>query len=248
MNSPVAIVLAAGKGTRMKTELPKVMVEVLGRPMLEFVLKAVGKAGIDRSLVVVGHRAELVRDHFADAAGVSFVDQPEQLGTGHAVQMCRDHLAGHDGAVLVVAGDSPLLQPSSVAALLEVYDRERPACVLGTRSAENPAGLGRIVRDEQGEFMGIVEDKDATPQQKQITEVNMSTYVFDCRSLLAALDRLKNNNRQGEYYLTDCPGILLGEGRTVKALPVLKPCEALSINTVDELATVEAEMRRMGYQ
>jgi bifunctional UDP-N-acetylglucosamine pyrophosphorylase/glucosamine-1-phosphate N-acetyltransferase/UDP-N-acetylglucosamine pyrophosphorylase len=119
--------------------------------------------------------------------------------------------------------------------------------LLGTLHKPNPAGLGRIVRDAAGQFTGIVEEKDATDEQREITEVNMSTYVFAGPELLHALDQLKNDNRQKEFYLTDCPGILQREGKRVEALPVLQPCEALSINTVEELQSVEAEMRRLGY-
>jgi bifunctional N-acetylglucosamine-1-phosphate-uridyltransferase/glucosamine-1-phosphate-acetyltransferase GlmU-like protein len=183
----------------------------------------------------------------AGRTNVEFALQTERLGTGHAVTMAREHLVGHAGPVVVVAGDSPMIQAASIRKLLAHFDEHRPACLLGTLHKPNPAGLGRIVRDERGEFVGIIEEKDATPDQRQITEVNMSTYVFAGPELLHALDQLKNENRQKEFYLTDCPGILRSEGKLVQALPVLEPCEALSINTVDELAQVEAEMRKMGY-
>ena len=120
---------------------------------------------------------------------------------------------------------------SSIKALLDDYKSSDPACILGTLIHDNPVGLGRIVRDEKKNFTGIVEEKDATPEQREINEVNMSTYVFDCQSMLGALDNLTDNNRQKEYYITDVPGILLGESRDVRALPVLKPIEALSVNT-----------------
>lgn len=246
MTKPVAIVLAAGKGTRMKSDKPKVLAEALGRPLVAYVMDALATAGIERTLVVVGYRAELVRAALAGRAGVEFVEQTEQLGTGHAVQVCRDRLAEYDGPVLVVTGDSPLLQVASVRDLLAEFARGRPACILGTLYRGDPAGLGRILRDAAGRFLGIVEEKDATPEQRRITEVNMSTYLFDCRPLLAALEQLRNDNRQREYYLTDCPGILRAQGGEVRALPVLRPCEALSVNTVDELRIVEAELQRLG--
>ncbi|RIK77838.1 MAG: glycosyl transferase family 2 [Planctomycetota bacterium] len=244
--APLAIVLAAGKGTRMKSELPKVLVPVCGRPMIRFVVDALKAAGIERLIVVVGYRAELVRAELADVAGVEFVDQTEQLGTGHAVMMARPALVLHDGPVVVVAGDSPMLQAESVAKLLEEFRRLRPAGLLGTVFRDDPAGYGRIVRDAAGRFAGIVEEKDASPEQRAIQEINVSTYVFDARELLGALDQLRADNSQREYYITDCPGILLAEGKAVAALPMLKPCEALSINSVDELAQVEAEMTRKG--
>jgi bifunctional UDP-N-acetylglucosamine pyrophosphorylase/glucosamine-1-phosphate N-acetyltransferase/UDP-N-acetylglucosamine pyrophosphorylase len=132
--------------------------------------------------------------------------------------------------------------------LLAEFQRGRPAGILGTLHKENPDGLGRIVRDAAGNFQAVVEQKDATEEQRRITEVNMSTYVFDCCELLHALQQINNRNRQGEYYVTDCPGVLQREGKDVRALPVLQPCEALSVNTVDELQVVEATMRKMGYR
>jgi bifunctional UDP-N-acetylglucosamine pyrophosphorylase/glucosamine-1-phosphate N-acetyltransferase/UDP-N-acetylglucosamine pyrophosphorylase len=247
-NNAIAVILAAGMGTRMKSDLPKVLCPVLGRPMIEFVLDALEAAGVQRMIAVIGYRAEDVRSALAARKNVHFALQTERLGTGHAVKMAQDQLAGHDGPTIVVAGDSPMIQAQSVQKLLDHFHNRHPACLLGTLHKANPAGLGRIVRDGSGQFAGIVEEKDATQAQKQITEVNMSTYIFDNRELLHALALLKNENRQREYYLTDCPGILTNEGKAVEALPVLQPCEALSINTVEELAMVEAEMRKMGYK
>jgi bifunctional UDP-N-acetylglucosamine pyrophosphorylase / glucosamine-1-phosphate N-acetyltransferase len=243
----VAVVMAAGQGTRMQSDLPKVLFPVLGRPMIEYVLDALLAAGVGKVIAVIGYRADDVRQALAGRANVEFALQSERLGTGHAVKMAREHLAKHDGPVLVVAGDSPLIQVESVRELLAHFQQHRPACLLGTLHKENPTGLGRIVRDAAGEFAGIVEERDATDEQRKLTEVNMSTYVFDCRELLHALGLLTNDNRQGEYYLTDCPGILRREGKRVEALPILRRCESLSINTLGELALVEAEMRKLGY-
>ena len=243
MNSPVAVVLAAGKGTRMKSDLPKVLAKVAGRPMIEYVLETLKSAGINRIVVVVGYRADDVRNALQNF-DVEYANQTEQLGTGHAVMVCRDHLNGHDGPVVIVTGDSPLLQKSSVEELLDEFESSQPACLLGTLIHEDPTGLGRIVRASDGTFTGIVEEKDASQQQKSIKEVNMSTYVFDCRSLLDVLGKLRDDNQQKEYYITDAPGILISEGRDVRALPALKPCEALSINNEDQLALVEAEIKR----
>lgn len=242
-NPPVAIVLAAGKGTRMKSELPKVLVPVCGRSMIWFVLDALREAGVTRILVVVGYRSELVRQELAGVPGVEFVEQAEQLGTGHAVMVCREALGNYEGPVLVVAGDSPMLQVSSLRKLLCEFAKTQPACLLGTAHKADPQGLGRIVRDQKGNFLAIVEEKDATPEQRTLSEVNMSTYLFDRVSLMWALTQLTKANAQGEYYLTDCPRILRDAGRPVQALPALVPCEALSINTLEELAVVEQEMR-----
>lgn len=241
---PVAVVLAAGKGTRMKSNLPKVLIPCCDRPMIDYVLDALRASGVPRILVVVGYQADAVRAALRGGTDLTFVLQAEQLGTGHAVAACRSHFVEHDGPVVVVTGDSPLIRPESIVKLLDLYRRERPACILGTLNKDDPTGLGRIVRGSDGEFLGIVEEKDATAQQRRITEVNMSTYAFDGPELLAALDRIQNDNEQGEYYLTDAPGILKAEGKDVRALPILKPIEALSVNSLEELGIVEAEMRR----
>jgi bifunctional UDP-N-acetylglucosamine pyrophosphorylase/glucosamine-1-phosphate N-acetyltransferase len=247
MASPLAVVLAAGRGTRMKSDLPKVLFPVLGRPMIHWVLDALQAAGCQRSIVVVGYRAEDVQLELSGRSGVSFALQSEQLGTGHAVEMCREQLEKHSGTVVVVAGDSPLIQPASVARLLEEFSSGQWSCLLGTLEKDNPTGLGRIVRDAEGRFERIVEQKDATAEQLQIREVNMSTYLFENQSLLWALSQLSNSNAQGEFYLTDCPELLRRDGHRVDALPVLAACESLSINTIDELAQVEAKMQELGY-
>ena len=244
MTQKVAVVLAAGEGTRMKSELPKVLVEVCGRPMIQYVLDALADGGIQRTIAVVGYRAELVRSALDGRHRLEFALQTEQLGTGHAVMACRELLAGHEGPVLVVAGDSPMMQSDSVAALLAEFDRRPAACILGTAHKKNPAGLGRIVRDAEGNFRAIVEEKDATGQQRRITEVNMSYYVYNCRDLLRALDHIRPDNVQGEYYITDCPGLLVARGKEVRALDVLQPCEALGINTLEELDIVEEAMTK----
>jgi bifunctional UDP-N-acetylglucosamine pyrophosphorylase/glucosamine-1-phosphate N-acetyltransferase/UDP-N-acetylglucosamine pyrophosphorylase len=244
MTDPIAIILAAGQGKRMASDLPKVLVRVCGRPMIRYVLDAVREAGIGRIVVVVGYRADLVRRELAGESGVEFVAQTQQLGTGHAVMMVRQPLMEHRGPVLILTGDSPMVQVSSLGRLLAEFDALRPACLVGTAAKSDPAGLGRIVRDENGDFQQIVEDKDASVEQRAIKEVNLSTYVFRADALLAALERLTANNVQGEYYLTDCPGVLKAAGERVEALCVLEPCEALSINTPQELAAVEREMRK----
>jgi bifunctional UDP-N-acetylglucosamine pyrophosphorylase/glucosamine-1-phosphate N-acetyltransferase/UDP-N-acetylglucosamine pyrophosphorylase len=230
----------------MGSDLPKVLLPVGGRPMIRYVLDAVRAAGIERVVVVVGHRADLVRQELAGESGVTFAEQTEQLGTGHAVMMCRAAIVAQDGPVLILAGDSPLVQVSSLRGVLAEFAAQRPACLLGTVTKPDPTGLGRIVRDGVGNFLAIVEEKEATPEQRAITEVNLSTYVFQAADLLWALDQLTADNVQREYYLTDCPGVLRQAGKTVLAAEVLQPCEALSINTPEELAAVEDEMRKRG--
>lgn len=247
-STPLAIVLAAGKGTRMKSDLPKVLLPVCGRPMIHFVLDALQSAGFADTVVVVGHRADLVTEELSVRnEPITSVEQREQLGTGHAVMQCLEQLRGRTGPVVVVAGDSPLLQPTSLKKLLAEFRSLRPALMLGTLIKEDPTGLGRILRDAAGDFIGIVEHRDASEQQRQIREVNMSTYLFGAADLIDALGRLGNQNSQGEYYLTDAAALLHASGRPVVALPVLEPCEALSINDPAELALVDQTMRSMGY-
>jgi len=228
----------------MESDLPKVLVPVAGRPMIHYVIDALQEAGIEQIVVVVGYRANLVRAELDSIEGVDFALQSEQLGTGHAVMMCRNQLVAHQGPVIVVTGDSPMLQASSVRKLLDVYMAGGEACLLGTAERDDPTGYGRVVRDSEGSFLGIVEQRDATDAQRAIREVNVSTYLFDSAELIASLDKLTDDNAQQEYYITDCPAILLAAGKKVQALAVLEPCESLSINSLDELRAVEQELNR----
>lgn len=244
MEAPVAVVLAAGKGTRMKSALPKVLHEICGRPMVEYVLDAARQAGVDRLVVVVGHAAETVRKTLGGYPGVEFALQAEQKGTGHAVMMCRENLAGHDGPVFVLTGDAPLMQSQSFAALLAEYRDQKAACVIGTAETEANFGLGRIVRSPAGEFLRIVEQRDATPEEAAITEINVGCYVFDCRLLFEALTELLPNNKQGEYYLTDCAAILKRKGHRVVAAKKLDIREALGVNTRVQMVEIHRTMQR----
>jgi len=244
MNAPVAVVLAAGKGTRMKSDLPKVLHEVCGKTMVEHVFEAVRAAGVQRIVCVIGHRAELVRERLSTHRDVTFALQVEQKGTGHAVRMAADVLADHDGPVLVLAGDTPLLRASSLIGLLDELRSQQAVAVIGTAITENNAGLGRVVRDSQGNFERIVEEKDATPEQKLIREINTGCYAFDSRSLFAALSELKPLNSQGEYYLTDCPAIMKTSGQTVAAAATFDIHEAMGVNTREQLAEVESVLLR----
>lgn len=248
MHPPVAIVMAAGKGTRMKTELPKVLVPVLGRPMIDYVIDALERAGIPRIVVVVGYKADEVKRELASRKNVEFVLQEEPLGTGHAVKVCLPALEDHDGPVVVVTGDSPLTQESSIRVLLTEYERFHCSLLLGTGYADDPTGLGRIVRDGEKRFQKIVEEKDATDEEKKITEVNLSTYVFHPRDLAEFLGNMRTDNAQKEYYLTDAPKYLKSVGKDVHALDVLQPCECFTINTQEELQRAEDEMRRLLQQ
>ncbi|MDR2170461.1 MAG: NTP transferase domain-containing protein [Planctomycetaceae bacterium] len=241
----IAVVMAAGKGTRMKSDLPKALYPVCGRPMIEYVLDVL-ESVVQKIFVVVGYRGELIREALSGRAKLQFVEQTEQLGTGHAVMVCREYIDKYNGGLLVLAGDCPMVRIETINKLFDAYystqnitDNKPPACILGTAKKDNPTGLGRIVRDANGEFEDIVEERDATPEQRQIKEVNMSYYVFHTPDLLEALKELKSNNAQNEYYITDTPKILKQKRKKIIALPILKPIETLGINTVEEAKIVE---------
>jgi len=243
VNTPVAIVLAAGQGRRMKSDLPKVLHDVCGRPMIEYVLDAVRSTGCQRIIVVVGHMADAVKSALSEHDDVEFALQAEQKGTGHAVMMCAEALADHDGPAVILAGDTPLLRPESLAKLLTEQQTRQAACVVGTAETDENEGLGRIVRNENGQFVRIVEQRDATPEQTRIREINTGCFVFDCRALLQSLELIRPENSQAEYYLTDCPEILLGRGQRVIAHCALEVSEAMGINTSEQLAAVSRLMQ-----
>ena len=238
MSAPAAVILAAGKSTRMKSELPKVLHPILGRTMIDYVLDAARVAGCEKLVVIVGHKAEEVKSALSHHPDVELALQADQKGTGHAVMMSADNLAEHDGPVLVLAGDTPLLKGSSLSRLLEVQQQENAACVVGTAITEANEGLGRIVRDANGSFLRIVEQKDATPEEAAILEINTGCFAFDGRQLFKALNQVRPNNNQAEYYLTDCAEILLKDGETVLAETAFNIQEALGVNTQDQLAEV----------
>jgi len=240
--STAAVVLAAGKGTRMHRPGPKVLTPLAGRPMIHYVMDTLAQLDPGRIVVVVGHQAPQVQQSLAPWPQVQFALQEQQRGTGHAVQVCRELLRDHAGAVLILTGDSPLVRAESLRQLLDRFHREQAACVLGTAIKDDPTGFGRIVRNQQGDFLAIVEEKDATEQQRCIREVNLSCYVFAPADLWESLDHVQPKNRQGEYYLTDCPGILRRWGRRVLACPVHQPLESISINTPEELQQAEAAL------
>jgi len=243
MPETVAIILAAGKSKRMQSETPKVLHQACGRPIVESVMDAARKAGASRLILVVGHKADLVQQALQHHPDVEFALQAEQLGTGHAVMSCREHLTDFQGQVLILAGDTPLLRGSSLQKLLKEQQLQQAVCVVGTAKTQKNQGLGRIVRNEQGEFLRIVEQRDATPAELQITEINTGCFAFDCESLFSALQQVRPENAQGEYYLTDCPEILSRQGKRVIAACTLDIQEALGVNTQEQLAEVEKVMQ-----
>lgn len=233
------MILAAGKGTRMKSDLPKVAHEVCGRPMVGWVVDAARAVGADPVVVVVGHRQDVVRAIFPDDHDVRFVEQLEQLGTGHAVQQAEPVLGTFAGDVLVLCGDGPLIRAETLCVLLDAHRDADAAATLATALLEDPSGYGRIVRDETGGFRAIVEEANATPGQKRIREVNPSYYAFRAGALFPTLARVPRDPRKGEYYLTDVPGLLKDAGETVAVVDAVPAEDVLSINTPEQLARVE---------
>jgi bifunctional UDP-N-acetylglucosamine pyrophosphorylase/glucosamine-1-phosphate N-acetyltransferase len=242
-SKPAAILLAAGKGTRMKSDLPKVVFEVGGRPMVCAVVEACRAAGIERIVAVVGYKQELVREALRGYEGVEFAVQHEQLGTGHAVMSAAECFGASSQDVFVLCGDGPLIRPATLGAMLHRHRNTHAAATLATAVIEDPTGYGRIARDVSGRFMAIVEHRNCTPEQLAIREVNPSYYCFGSSHLFRALKGVTRNPLSGEYYLTDVPGLLLGEGQRVEVIEAVPPEDVLSINTPDDLALVDRIFR-----
>jgi bifunctional UDP-N-acetylglucosamine pyrophosphorylase/glucosamine-1-phosphate N-acetyltransferase len=243
MNGPVAIILAAGQGKRMKSEKAKVLHEVCGQPMIRYVVDAARGAGARTIVVVVGYAADQIRDYLHDEPDVLFATQTEQLGTGHAAKVCRPLLGDYSGPAMILVGDEPLLRPQPLADLLHRQQEDRAACLLGTAVLPDPTGFGRILRDSAGRFLSIVEERDCTPEERAIKEINPSCYVFELPGLWEALERIGTSNAQHEYYLTDAPAHLMAMGRKVLALDVLAPDDVLGVNTRQHLAQATAIMQ-----
>lgn len=231
------VVLAAGKGTRMKSALPKVLHHAGGLPLIEWVVRLARSLQPESITLVLGHGADQVRQWFAGADDVQFVIQEPQLGTGHALLQTQSRLGGKTGRVLLLSGDVPLLTTASVTALLEAQAAQGAAVVVATADVKDATGYGRIVRD-RGRLLRIVEHRDATPEERAISEINSGVYVFQLAGLFAALGRIGAANAQGEYYLPDLVGIFRSDGRVVDAQLVGDPDEIRGINTRAELAEV----------
>ena len=228
-----AIVLAAGAGTRMKSKKPKVAHEVLGKPLVRWVVDAAREAGVQRVVSVVGHARGQVEPLVADTQAVV---QTEQNGTAGAVAVCKDALADFDGSLVVLSGDCPLITADTIARLAAVREENDAAVVVLTMQLDDPFGYGRIVRDEQGAVARIVEQKDANSAEAAICECNSGFYCFDARALFDALEQVGNDNAQGEFYLTDVLEICRNAGRPVLALACDDPAECLGVNSRIQLA------------
>lgn len=228
-----AVVLAAGKGVRMKSDRPKVLHEILGRPVLDFVLRNLRLAGVKDIVVVVGHQGDKVR---AAAAGCRFADQTLQKGTGHALLAAEPLLKGFSGDLFVVAGDAPLIGPDTLRRLLDQHRAEKRDATFLSACLDDPTGYGRVVRDlSTGRFLRFAEEVDATPEEKNIPECNSGTYVFRCPAVFEALAEVKPDNNKGELYLTDALKVLVAKGRSVDAVRSIQPTEIYGINSRRDL-------------
>ena len=240
MDKVKAIILAAGKGKRLQQEgvdAPKVMRLAAGEPLLRHVLRALDFIPVEDVMLVLGYKKEQVLAAFPE---YNWAEQAEQLGTGHAAMCGLRELGDYEGDVLVCAGDMPLLKKETYAALIEEHRAAGNACTVLTGTADIPSkGYGRILRDENGHFLTVVEDKDCTPEQAEITELNTATYCFDAAALRQALTLVRNENAQGEYYLTDVPAILMEQGKKVGICCRHLGLEIIGVNTPEQLAQVE---------
>jgi bifunctional UDP-N-acetylglucosamine pyrophosphorylase/glucosamine-1-phosphate N-acetyltransferase len=242
--SATAIIMAAGRSTRMKSRRPKVLHEICGKPMLGWVIDACGEAGCEKLIVIVGHGKDEVIGQFESDDRIHWVEQSEQLGTGHAVQMCQSELKRQGGGdVFIVAGDGPLVRGQVLRTLRQAHQEARAAATMATAVLDDPSGYGRVIRDDKGEFIEIIEQLDATPEQRDIREVFPSYYCVRTEDLLWSLGKLTNQNVKGEYYLTDIFAILKRGGRKVLAVQAVTAEDVLSVNTRQQQAEVDQVMQ-----
>jgi bifunctional UDP-N-acetylglucosamine pyrophosphorylase/glucosamine-1-phosphate N-acetyltransferase len=238
------VIMAAGKGTRLKSRRAKVLHEIGGKPLLAHVIAAASQIVAPKQIyAVIGHQAEQVRAAMAPT-GVRFVEQTEQRGTGHAVQSAAKAIAGYEN-ILVLSGDAPLVRPETIAEVWRFHQAEKAAMTLLSAEPEQPTGYGRIVRKapDSPEVVAIVEQKMLTPEQLSLREINMGLYAFRTKPLLAHLDKLTTDNPHGELYLTDMAGVLHAAGERVVAIQTGEPAELLGANTISELVALDATLR-----
>ncbi|AND73540.1 MULTISPECIES: bifunctional UDP-N-acetylglucosamine diphosphorylase/glucosamine-1-phosphate N-acetyltransferase GlmU [Enterococcus] len=242
MDARYAIILAAGKGTRMKSKLYKVLHPVSGQPMVEHIINRVSETNPDQIITIVGHGAEQVKAQLGERS--EYALQAEQLGTGHAVLQAASFLQGKEGTTLVISGDTPLLTTETLNNLFEYHQGKNASATILTAQAEDPTGYGRIIRDHIGIVEKIVEQKDTTPEEALVQEINTGTYCFDNQALFEALNKVGTDNAQGEYYLTDIIEILKDAGKTVAAYQTEDFDESMGVNDRIALAKANELMRQ----
>lgn len=241
-NKFCALILAAGKGTRMKSDKAKVLHVLNGKPMLYYSVAAAKEVGAEKIVAVIGHQADEVRKEFA-SSGCVFVEQNPQMGTGHAVLQAKDVLADYKGLTVILCGDVPLLKASTIKSLIDNHLAHSAVVSVLTTIPPPPHAYGRIVKDDKGNVLKIVEHKDATEEEKKIGEINTGIYCVDTKYLFYALGKVTNNNQQGEYYLTDIVEIAVREGQKVKSFIADDYVEVMGINTLEELERAEKHLR-----
>ena len=237
-----SVILAAGMGTRMKSKMPKVLHKVCGKPLSKWVIDASEAAGADKVCAVVGHKAETVKEVLGDVC--EFALQAEQKGTGHAVMQAIDVIKNSKGEVVILNGDTPLITAETINKAIEYHKNNGNQATVITAILDDATGYGRIVRDNDGSVFKIVEQKDASKEEKKINEVNSGMYVFDAQSLVYALDKITPNNAQGEYYLTDTLEILLSAGKKIGGYAISDNDEIRGINDRVQLNEAEKIMQK----
>lgn len=242
MEHLMAVILAAGEGKRMKSRKSKVLHKACGITLIDWVYRSVKAANVDETVIIVGHKAEDVKKSMGDS--VLYAYQDKQLGTGHAVMQAEEYFKGKEGQVLVLCGDTPLITSETVSNTFKIHRQNNNSATVITAELINPAGYGRIVRDKSGNVMKIVEDRDASKEEKAISEINSGMYCFNIKDLEAALGELGNNNSQGEYYLTDTIEILIKKGLKVGAVKVNDSNEILGINDRVQLSMAGEILRK----
>lgn len=235
-----AIILAAGQGTRMKSDTSKVLHKIFNKPLVYYPIQAARQAGAQEICLIVGHRAEEVKEVMGEE--VSYALQAEQLGTGHAVMQAIDFI-GDSGEVVILYGDTPLITGETIEKMLAFHRKKRNAATVLSAIVDDPTGYGRIIRDESSYFVKIIEQKDATDKEKRIKEINGGMYVFEAALLKEALSKITDNNAQKEYYLTDTIEILLNDGHNVDAIAITNADDILGVNSREQLAETTAIMR-----
>jgi bifunctional UDP-N-acetylglucosamine pyrophosphorylase/glucosamine-1-phosphate N-acetyltransferase len=242
----IALILAAGKGKRMKSDIPKVLHKVHNKYLVNYVINNTRKAGIEKQIIVIGHQAEMVKEALKEN-DVQFALQEEQLGTGHAVMMAEHLLENFDGDIIVLCGDMPLIRPSTIKKLIGEKNSLNAVAVVLSVVLDDPGKYGRIVRDENNLLKAITEYRDADDKIKAIKEVNTGAYCFDWKILKSKLNQLSDDNDQKEYYLTDIIGILVADGQKVGAIIADDSNEGFGINSTDELSMVEELIKSGTY-